>query len=267
MSPAGWGARGTHGQITLTVVVQRKQPNLPRYLLVPTVRLAGWRVTETIVVDTALNDRSIGRRTLKRWDARRWFVELPDRSCRRVGIDVGQRVTLTMRRASTAMPRELAELVQRDPSGPHRLVSAQRVASADAPGGGPFGRASRNPHAPRTLRTARSVARATRGCRITTLAADERAAVAVAGRPPDRPPNGLAAAPQLRLIEAFTAEADVMPTEHRSQFAFRTNHTRLRKVRGGRLTDHHTIATLARPSRVLPSTAHWAGLAPRPRVT
>lgn len=115
MSPAGRGASGTHGQITLTVVVQRKQPNLPRYLLVPTARLAGWHVTETIVVDVALDDNTIGRRTLKRWDARRWFVELPDRSCRRVGIDVGQRVTLTMRRASTEMPHELAELVQRDP--------------------------------------------------------------------------------------------------------------------------------------------------------
>ena len=114
MSPAGRGARGTDGQITLTAVVQRKQPNLPRYLLVPSARLAGWHVTDTIVVDTALNSITIGRRTLKRWDARRWFVELPERSCQRVGVDIGQRVTLTIRRAATDMPRELAELVQRD---------------------------------------------------------------------------------------------------------------------------------------------------------
>src|SRR5690606_30360298 len=52
--------------------------------------------------------------------------------------------------------------------------------------------------------------RAHRWRRITTLAADERGADAVVGRPGIEAWDGLAAAPQLLLIEAFTAEAHVM---------------------------------------------------------
>lgn len=113
------GARGERGPISLPVVVARKQPSLPRYVVLPAARLERWRLSRTVVVETVLNGSAVGRRTLKRWDERTWFVELPERICRQVGIEVGDRATLIISLASTDMPTELAELLQRDASARH----------------------------------------------------------------------------------------------------------------------------------------------------
>lgn len=107
----------------LNVVVERKQSTLPRYVVVPAARVAAWRLTQTVVVETVLNGSLAGRRSLKRWDERNWFVELPERICRRLGIDVGDRVVLRLELASTALPTELAALLRSD-------VKAQRAWSA-----------------------------------------------------------------------------------------------------------------------------------------
>lgn len=94
-----------------TALVERKHQTLPRYVVVPAEHVAAWQVTQTTMVEGRLNSQPLGRRALKRWDAARWFLELPDRGCKRWGVDVGARVVLELTLASTALPDELAELL------------------------------------------------------------------------------------------------------------------------------------------------------------
>lgn len=94
--------------------VERKDPSLPCYMVIPSDLLESWSLRETTVIEGALNDTELGRRTLKPWGADRWFVELPKALCRKAGISVGDRVNLRIRRASTRLPRELAALIESD---------------------------------------------------------------------------------------------------------------------------------------------------------
>lgn len=100
----------------VTTLVERKQATLPRYVVVPAALIVAWLVTETTMVEGRVNGQSLGRRALKRWDAGRWFIELPDRSCKRWGVDVGDRVVLELARASTTLPDALADLVATEPA-------------------------------------------------------------------------------------------------------------------------------------------------------
>lgn len=109
------GSKRIELAVAIAVVIERKRPDVPRFVVVPAARLAAWQLTKTAGVDCMLNGVAIGRRTLKRWDAQRWFVELPERTCQRAGVDVGDRVTLSIRLAPTDMPQELSDLVRRDP--------------------------------------------------------------------------------------------------------------------------------------------------------
>jgi len=126
-----------HGQsaVHLTAVVERKQATLPRYVVVPAAQIVAWQVTETTMVEARLNGQPLGRRALKRWDAGRWFLELPDRSCRRWGVDVGDRVVVDIARAATTLPDELADLVATDPAAEAAWSamspSRQRMLSGD----------------------------------------------------------------------------------------------------------------------------------------
>ncbi len=89
---------------------------MPRFVVVRGVLLTAWRIAETVVVDTRLNGQGVGRRTLKRLDRHDWFVELPERTCKQFGVEVGARVRLSIELASTKMPDELATLVRSDPN-------------------------------------------------------------------------------------------------------------------------------------------------------
>jgi hypothetical protein len=101
--------------LRLTVIVECKHPRMPRFVVVPSKALASWWIKGTTVVECTLNGVEIGRRTLKRWDDHRWFIDLPESLCRRVRIDTGDSVTLTLRIASTLLPEELARLIANDP--------------------------------------------------------------------------------------------------------------------------------------------------------
>lgn len=109
-------AHNRRNAVQLTAVVERKQATLPRYVVVPAPQVAAWQVTQTTMVEARLNGQPLGRRALKRWDAARWFLELPDRSCKRWGLDVGDRVVLELTLASTTLPDELADLLATEPA-------------------------------------------------------------------------------------------------------------------------------------------------------
>jgi len=99
--------------VSLQARVERKHPQLPRFLVVPSKKVAGWRLGHTTTtVELTLDGSLIGRRNLKYWDADRWFVELPADICRRRGLEVGQRVSVELRLASTALPVELQRVLE-----------------------------------------------------------------------------------------------------------------------------------------------------------
>ena len=92
--------------------VARKQPDLPRFLVVPATLVASWGVDATTTVDAMINGIAVARRTLKPWTPRAWFVTITQEDCRSVGIDTGARVRLTLRRVSETLPEELSAVLR-----------------------------------------------------------------------------------------------------------------------------------------------------------
>jgi hypothetical protein len=99
------------GAVNLSCQIERKAQRLPRFLVVPADLLEGWKLGGTTVVEAMINGIDVGRRSLKKWDDDRWFVELAQSMCERVGVDTGDRVNLTLRLASDDLPDELASLL------------------------------------------------------------------------------------------------------------------------------------------------------------
>lgn len=98
--------------VTIEAVVARKDPSLPRFIVVPAQAIASWQLTATTTVDATLNGIALGRRSLVPWgDGVRWFISLSEPQCRRAGVDTGDRVTLTLARTSEALPAELESLL------------------------------------------------------------------------------------------------------------------------------------------------------------
>lgn len=103
--------RNRASAVTLSCRIERKDARLPRFVVVPAPLLEAWRLEGTTVVEATLNDAPIGRRSLKRWDDDRWFIDLTQPMCERAGVGTGDRVQLSMRVASDALPAELAALL------------------------------------------------------------------------------------------------------------------------------------------------------------
>ena len=102
------------GAIRVRTVVERRYPQLPRFVVIPAELVAPWKLSETTTVEGLINATPLGRRSLKRWDEHRWWIDLPAPLCKKAGIDVDDRVTLELRIASTELPLELALLIQAD---------------------------------------------------------------------------------------------------------------------------------------------------------
>lgn len=84
----------------LMAKIQRKDPKLPRFIVVPSMLVADWGVTENITIVGELNGVDLGQRSLKRWDADRWFIQVPEPVCKKANVDTGDMVTVTMLIAS-----------------------------------------------------------------------------------------------------------------------------------------------------------------------
>lgn len=97
--------------IQLVVTVDRKQPVLPRFAVVPAEILEPWRLSGTTVVETTINGTPVSRRTIKRWDDQRWFLSITAQDCKRLSIDTGDRITLDLRPAPDDLPAELSALL------------------------------------------------------------------------------------------------------------------------------------------------------------
>jgi hypothetical protein len=80
----------------LMAKIQRKDPKLPRFIVLPSMLVSDWGVEENIIVIGELNGVDMGRRQLKRWDGERWFIQLPEPLCKKANVDTGDMVTVTM---------------------------------------------------------------------------------------------------------------------------------------------------------------------------
>ncbi|MBD3173824.1 MAG: hypothetical protein GF320_01480 [Armatimonadia bacterium] len=101
--------------IEVNTRVERKQPDLPRYAIIPANALQPWDLSGTTVVEVALNGMPVNRRSLKRWDEERWFVSITAKDCDRIGADTGDEVHITLTVASTDLPAELEGLIRNQP--------------------------------------------------------------------------------------------------------------------------------------------------------
>ena len=123
------GGVNARDPIHLTVTIERKQSDLPRYAIVPSVLVAKWRLDGTTTVDVHINGVPLDRRSIVRWDDERWFVSITQQDCRLTGIDTGVQAALTIAVASSDLPDELATLLQESPEAKQawdRLSSAQQ---------------------------------------------------------------------------------------------------------------------------------------------
>ncbi|MDX1647196.1 MAG: YdeI/OmpD-associated family protein [Longimicrobiales bacterium] len=118
------------GAVRVTTEVERKAPDLPRFVVVPASALEAWDLDGTTVVRVELAGEDLGRRTLKRWAQRNgWFFDLTQAHCRSTGVDAGDIVDVTLRRADEGPPEEIVDLVASDPEAGRRwseLTEARR---------------------------------------------------------------------------------------------------------------------------------------------
>ena len=80
----------------LMAKIQRKDPKLPRFIVVPSMLVSDWGITENVTVIGELNGVDMGRRSLKYWDKERWFIQIPEPLCKKANVDTGDLVTVTM---------------------------------------------------------------------------------------------------------------------------------------------------------------------------
>ena len=117
------------GPVTLALRIERKQDDLPRYVVVPSKSIAAWKLAGTTVLDVSLAGSASDRRTIKPWDDARWFLTITETDCRRLGLDTGDEVSVTMSPASNDLPAELARLLKSDRAARaawERLTRAQQ---------------------------------------------------------------------------------------------------------------------------------------------
>lgn len=88
--------------LALLVTIERKDPKLPRFVVIPAASVENWGIKENTTVEGIMRGVEMGRRSLKRWDDQRWFIQLPEPLCKKAGVDTGDSVTVILRPASAA---------------------------------------------------------------------------------------------------------------------------------------------------------------------
>lgn len=96
------------------VTVDRHQPDLPRFAILPFDPAARWGFTALFTADGTFGGAPFRRRSVKPWGDGRWFIDLPNALCEAAGVDVGDRVTLTLVPQGDAPPAEIKALLEAD---------------------------------------------------------------------------------------------------------------------------------------------------------
>src|SRR5688572_21346754 len=99
--------------IQATVLIERKHPDLPGFVVLPAAKVAPWKLGATTTIEGTIDGTPLGRRSLL-WDDGRWFIELRREHLSAIGKAPGDRVELVIRLASTELPAELQRLIDTD---------------------------------------------------------------------------------------------------------------------------------------------------------
>ena len=111
----------------LSTRLERKDPRLPVYVVIPDRYVQPWGLAATAVIEGTANGFSIGRRTIKAWGngSDDWFVEFTAPFCRTARLNVGDRVVLEIQLADASTPKELESILSKSKS----LAAAWRALS------------------------------------------------------------------------------------------------------------------------------------------
>ena len=102
--------------VKISVVLERTHPTLAAFVIVPAASVARFELAATTTVEVRVDDVELGRRSLLRLDDGRWCVELRRDHLAALGKSPGERVTLVLALASTALPAELQSLLDSHPA-------------------------------------------------------------------------------------------------------------------------------------------------------
>lgn len=102
-------------EVQLSTRLQRKDPGLPVYVVIPSRHVQPWGLTGTTVIEGTANGFPFGRRTIKAWGkgSDDWFVELTAPFCKTAHLNVGDRVVLELQLADASTPSELESILSK----------------------------------------------------------------------------------------------------------------------------------------------------------
>lgn len=97
--------------ICFEAAIERIAPEVPRFVVYPG---RAWDESGTFTVEVSLNGVSIGLRNLIPWKERGWHFGLSQPMCRKVGVEMGDRVQVEMRKPGDPRPAELRDFLEGD---------------------------------------------------------------------------------------------------------------------------------------------------------
>jgi hypothetical protein len=99
----------------LSTRLQRKDPSLPVYVVIPGRHVQRWGLTGTTVIEGKANGVPFGRRTIKAWGKGTddWFVEFTAPFCKAASLSVGDRIALELQIADVSAPPELGRILSK----------------------------------------------------------------------------------------------------------------------------------------------------------
>lgn len=118
-------------QVRVSATVERKQPDLPRFVVVPADAIEHWGIQSTTTIEALINGETVPRRNIKRWDDERWFFSITAQDCQQLRIDTGDQVELVLSLASPELPAELEALIANDQRAAARWRSLTEAGQRD----------------------------------------------------------------------------------------------------------------------------------------
>lgn len=107
---------GIRSKVNVSTRLERKDPRLPVYVVIPGRHVKLWHLARTTVIEGTANGFSFGRRTIKAWGkgSDDWFVELTSSFCKTAQLNVGDRVVLELQPADASIPVELENILSKN---------------------------------------------------------------------------------------------------------------------------------------------------------
>lgn len=96
--------------------IERKSPDLPRYVVLPRGAVSDLVLEATSTVDGEIADVPIHRQAVKPWGNGRWFLDVKNETCQKAGVDTGDEVEIELRRVSEDPPADLIEALASNPT-------------------------------------------------------------------------------------------------------------------------------------------------------